>query len=224
MSKNNKSFVEIKENNDNQENIINPLEQYKYIEPKKKPNIKKIFLIIFSFIAIILLVILFKITSDYSNKNLTKEDKTTTENSKTSTTIITTTTTIPTTENINQVEKDTLKCYSKITENNIEVETEIIINFDNNKLRSDFKTMNVNLLNENSKEYFNNYVKLLEELGEYLKQDEIYELSTEKFENKYIFKVKTTYKENQNTNSTLNYDENYSEVKTKMEKLDYECN
>lgn len=224
MSKNNKSFVEIKENNDNQENIINPLEQYKYIEPKKKPNIKKIFLIIFSFIAIILLVILFKITSDYSNKNLTKEDKTTIENSKTSTTIITTTTTIPTTENINQVEKDTLKCYSKITENNIDVETEIIINFDNNKLRSDFKTMNVNLLNENSKEYFNNYVKLLEELGEYLKQDEIYELSTEKFENKYIFKVKTTYKENQNTNSTLNYDENYSEVKTKMEKLDYECN
>ena len=43
----NKSFVEIKEDNNSSKNIIDPLEKYKYIEPKKKLNIKKILIILF---------------------------------------------------------------------------------------------------------------------------------------------------------------------------------
>lgn len=225
----NKSFVQMKGKKNLNENIINPLKQYEYIEPKKKIDIKKIILIISCIFILILIIILFKITDNYSeNKDSIKNNSISTNKqtniTTTKTTITTISTTITDSTTPNNIENDKLICKASNIEENMKIETQVVINFENKKLRTDEKTMNISLLNENNKETFNKYIETLEIFGQYLKSNEIYKVETEKKDNEYRFNVITTYQENNDDDTTLSYNQPYDSVKSQMEELNYICN
>ena len=222
----NKSFVQMKGKSKTNENIIDPLKQYEYIEPKKKINIKKIILIISCVFILILIIILFKITDNYNENN----ENTVIDNSVTTTTktaITTPSTTVTTTtiqQTQNNTEYDKLICKLSDIEESMNIETQIVINFENGQLRSDEKTMHISLLNENNKEIFDKYTETLELFGKYLDSDKIYQVETEKKDNEYTFNVITTYEENYENDTTLSYNQSYDSVKNQMEELNYICN
>lgn len=219
----NKSFVELKENKtNNQENIINPLEQYEYIEPKKKLPIKKILLVISIIITITLIIIFLKMINNYSEdinkKDLDKSNDNTTNNFNT----LTTTTT--TTQNQNDLITETLVCSSSFIENNLQFETIVTANFHNQKLRSDENLISITLLDETSRDDFNNYTTFLQMFILYSYADSDYEINSYPEESKYGLSIKTIYKEDTPSENNLSYDEGYETVKQKLIELGHTCN
>lgn len=219
----NKSFVELKENKtNNQESIINPLEQYKYIEPKKKLPIKKILLVISIIIAITLMVIFLKMINNYKEdidkKDLDKPNEKTTNNFNT----LTTTTT--TTQNQNDLITETLVCSSSFVENNLQFEAIITANFHNQKLRSDENLISITLLDETAREDFNNYTAFLQMFILYSYADSDYEITSYPEDSKYGLSIKTIYKEDTPSENNLTYDEDYETVKQKLIELGNTCN
>lgn len=217
--KKNKSFVEIKKKDDNfDENIINPLKQYEYIEPQKKMPIKQIFLVIAVIITIILVIILLKLMSNHSNKQI--KDTSTNLDRKTNLTLQTTTTKV---EANNEQITETLVCSSKTTENGIQFDTVVTAYFNNKKLRYDENYMSIALLNESSKEEFDNYVTFLQMFVLYSIENNSYKIDSYSEENKFGFSIKTTYTKDQSSESSLSYDDDYDIVKQKLIELGHTC-
>jgi len=211
----NKSFVEIKGKNNN-ENIINPLDKYKYIEPKKKVNKKYIFLIILSIILILLIIILLKIIDNKFNKEKTEENET-----------INMTSTINTkTESKNEENNitETLVCETSKTENNIEIDTIITAKFYNKKLREDSNKIIVKLLDENSKSSYNQYISILKMISLYLVENSSYDINYIDESNEFTLEIITTYEKDKEIDSNLEYDEDYESVKQKLIEIGNNCN
>lgn len=224
----NKSFVEIKakKNNNNEENIIDPFKKYEYIEPKKKKPIKQIILTIFIIIAITLTIILAKIIDKSINieQEQNIDDNTTTTSTTTQTT--TTNNINNTTNNVveNNIITETLICNSEIFENNLQFYNQTTANFYNNKLRNDINYMSIKLLDESAKEEFDTYVDILKMFSLYLNTKyDYYDITEYTSENEFSLSIKTIYQQNQKTENSLLYDEEYDSVKQKLIKLGYEC-
>lgn len=217
--KKNKSFVEIKKKDSNlDENIINPLKQYEYIEPPKKLPIKQIILVISIIITIVLSIIFLKIINSHSSKTI--KDTSTNLNTKTNLTLQTTTTKV---ETNNEQITETLVCSSRTTEDGIQFDTIVTAYFSNRKLRYDENYMSVTLLNESSKEKFDNYVTFLQMFVLYSMENNNYKIDNYSEENKFGFTIKTTYTKDQTSESSLSYDEDYESVKQKLIELGHTC-
>ena len=192
----NKSFVEIKEDNNSSKNIIDPLEKYKYIEPKKKLNIKKILIIIFSIISIILIIILLKIVDINFNKS--KEIKNTESINKT--------TSFDTTkQNTNESDTitETLVCSTNEIQNNIQIDTIVTAKFHNKKLRED---------------------SILQMFSWYLTENSGYDVTYIDDNNEFSLEMITKYQKDKQIESNLEYDEDYDSVKQKLIELGNNCN
>lgn len=219
----NKSFVEMKvKENNNEENIINPLKQYEYIEPKKKAPIKQILLIIFTIIAITLVIILLKLIDNHNN-DITNVENTSNNQKSTNNLNLLTTTTATTTSNENEKITETLICSSTSLENNLQIDTQVTANFHNNKLRSDINYLHIKLLDESAKDEFNNYITVLQMFSLYLMENSDYEITDDTREDEFSISIKTNYQENQVTESNLSYNEDYESVKQKLIELGHEC-
>lgn len=213
----NKSFVEIKEDNNSSKNIIDPLEKYKYIEPKKKLNIKKILIIIFSIISILLIIILLKIVDINFNKS--KEIKNTESINKT--------TSFDTTkQNTNESDTitETLVCSTNEIQNNIQINTIVTAKFHNKKLREDSNKIIIKLLNESSREDYDKYISILQMFSLYLTENSGYDITYIDDNNEFSLEMITKYQKDKQIESNLEYDEDYDSVKQKLIELGNNCN
>lgn len=215
--KKNKSYIEIKEDNNDKENIINPLEKYKYIEPKKKINIKKILLVVFSIISIFLIIILLKIIDNNFNKN---EETNNTETTNKTTSFNTTT---QTTDELDAI-TETLVCSTNELENNMQIETIITAKFHNKKLREDSNKITIKLLDESSKEDYDKYISVLQMFSLYLTENSGYDITYTDEDNEFSLEITTTYQKDKKIDSNLEYDEDYDSVKQKLIELGNNCN
>ena len=84
--------------------------------------------------------------------------------------------------------------------------------------------MTIKLLDENSKEEFDNYITVLQMFSLYLIEEDNYNITTDTKDNEYSMAIKTTYLENQSIESNLSYDEDYESVKLKLIELGHQCN
>ena len=92
--KKNKSFVEIKSNNENNiDDIINPLKKYEYVEEKNNKTLKKILLYIFTFFAFVLVLIMSLLINENINKLKNNKEIVKNNNEVITTSTVTTTTT-----------------------------------------------------------------------------------------------------------------------------------
>lgn len=221
--KKNKSFVEIKKNDDDfNQNIIDPLKQYEYIEPKKKLPIKQILLVL-AVIATICLILIFLKMIDSHNIEIKKStDGNNQQNNKTNISLNTSTTTKPKQDNNEEI-TETLVCSSSNIEDNLQIDVKVIANFHNKKLRSDENLMTVKLLDENSKEKFDNYVTTLQMFSLYLMENSNYEITDYNDDDAFSISIKTTYSKDMEIESNLNYDEDYESVKQKLIELGHQC-
>lgn len=221
--KKNKSFVEIKKNDDDfNQNIIDPLKQYEYIEPKKKVPIKQILLVL-AVIATICLILIFLKMIDSHNIEIKKStDGNNQQNNKTNISLNTSTTTKPKQDNNEEI-TETLVCSSSNIEDNLQIDVKVIANFHNKKLRSDENLMTVKLLDENSKEKFDNYVTTLQMFSLYLMENSNYEITDYNDDDAFSISIKTTYSKDMEIESNLNYDEDYESVKQKLIELGHQC-
>lgn len=226
----NKSFVEIKETDiSNNDNVIDPLKKYEYIDEKKKFPIKNILLIFFSLLIIILIIIFFKLINKHEEQlnvpGNKQEPITNTHINNKTTTSTTTSTTIPTTKNEeNNTITESLTCHHTQTENNISVENEITTYFANGKLRSELNILKVNLLNDSDKEKYNSYIDVLKLFAISLDDGGTFEINQTEAENNYTISIKTTYSANKKIESNFTYDESYDSIKQKLIGGNYNCN
>ncbi len=216
--KHNKSFVEIKKDNNSDSTIINPLEQYEYIEPPKKIPIKQIALVITIIITITLIFIFFKII----DKKSFKPDETVKSEQTTKIDTYKTTTTEKE-QNKNDKITETLVCTSSTIEDNLQIDIKVTTNFHNKKLRSDENLMTIKLLNETAKEQFDNYVTTLQMFSLYLMENSNYEITDYTDDNQFSISIKTTYTKDNKIESNLTYDEDYESVKQKLIELGHSC-
>lgn len=221
--KKSKSYVQMKEKKSKNEeyDILNPLKEYEYIEPKKKFPIKQILLIFFIIIIIILIIIFFALIdkkTTETNSNTTSNDNNITTNSTTTTT----TTTIDKNQN-EEITTETLTCHTITTEENIEIKVQVTANFYENQLKSDINYMILTLKNEDSRTLFDNYVLTLQMFAIYLSDDEAYEVSESTTDNEFILEIKTTYSEDKTIEGNLSYNESYESVKQKLLDLGHTC-
>lgn len=224
--KKNKSFVEIKKNNDDfNQNIIDPLKQYEYVEPPKKLPIKQI-LLIFSVIITICLILVFLKIIDKHDHEINKSNDTNNQQinqpNNTSNIPNTLTTTKPKPKNNEEI-TETLVCSSSTIEDNLQIDVKVITNFHNKKLRSDENLMTIKLLNQNSKEKFDNYVTTLQMFSVYLMENSNYEITDYNDDNAFSISIKTTYTKDMEIESNLSYDEDYESVKQKLIELGHQC-
>lgn len=224
--KKNKSFVEIKKNNDDfNQNIIDPLKQYEYVEPPKKLPIKQI-LLIFSVIITIYLILVFLKMIDKHDHEINKSNDTNNQQinqpNNTSNIPNTLTTTKPNPENNEEI-TETLVCSSSTIEDNLQIDVKVITNFHNKKLRSDENLMTIKLLDQNSKEKFDNYVTTLQMFSIYLMENSNYEITDYNDDNAFSISIKTTYTKDMEIESNLSYDEDYESVKQKLIELGHQC-
>ncbi len=221
--KKNKSFVEIKEKaEDFNQNLIDPLKQYEYIEPKKKAPIKQILLLIATIITISLIIIFLKMI-EQRNKEIYKPNNTNNQQTnKTNDEVNISPVTKPEKNNREEI-TETLVCSSSSIEDDLQIDIKVTTNFHDKKLRSDENLMTIKLLNENSKEKFNNYVTTLQMFSLYLMENSNYEITDYNDKDQFSISIKTTYTEDNKIESNLNYDEDYESVKQKLIELGHEC-
>ncbi len=226
MRKKNKSFVEIKSKNknmeDNFENIINPLKKYEYVEKKKKLPLKNILIVIFIIMALLLIILLLKLIDAKNNQITTNIEHNTTKQTKDEQLSLLTTTTSNINTNTDEI-TESLTCSSSNIEKHLKIDTIIVTNFHNQKLRTDINKIHITLLDENFKEEFDNYISILQMFSLYLLDKSNYEITSEENNNEYEFSIKTTYLENQQLESNLSYDEDYNSVKQKLMNLGHTC-
>ncbi len=221
--KKNKSFVEIKKNNDDfNQNIIDPLKQYEYVEPKKKVPIKQILLVLAVIVTICLILIFFKIIDNHDNEINKSNDANSQQTNKPNTNLNTSTTTKPKQDDNDKI-TETLVCSSSNIEDNLQIDVKVIANFHDKKLRSDENLMTIKLLDQNSKDKFDNYVTTLQMFSLYLMENSNYEITDYNDDNAFSISIKTTYTKDTKIESNLNYDEDYESVKQKLIGLGHNC-
>lgn len=221
--KKSKSYVQMKEKTAKNEeyDILNPLKEYEYIEPKKKFPIKQILLAFFIIIIIILIIIFFALID---KKNAEINSNNTNSNNDIKTNSTTKTTTRETTKNQNgEITNETLICHTTTTDGDLEITAQVTANFYENQLKSDINYMSVKLTNENSRSLFDNYVMALQMFAVYLSDDQTYEVSESTTDNEFILSIKTTYTEDKTIESNLSYNESYESVKQKLIDLGHTC-
>lgn len=223
----NQSFVKINENKKIKEEILNPLKQYEYIEPKKKLPLKKLILFFFTIILIFLILLLANIVSKEIKTEKKKIQNTTTTNNfftmkNTTTTTTTTTTTYSNNINSNEI-TETLTC-SKTTEKDGLLYTEsIITEYNNKKLRNDITSINIRQITDDSTQTFKDQLFLYEIMSSYLDDEKNCEITNKIEEKEYQLNIKTLYHENETVKGLFSYNYDYDKALKELITLGYEC-
>lgn len=223
----NKSFVKIDESIEDQIDIIDPLKKFEYQEPPKKKPFKQFFLILGAIMVIIGLIIFINIINTKDKEKLNNNEsknydnyeiinKTDEEIAKNELKEDNNEQTQENTENIKETPiTEQLICEEVDTQYYLEVNAKTTVNFSNNQLKNTVNEINVKLLDESSREYFDQYVSIMQAFLIYLNSDSnYYKLS----DNEYYISIKTTYSELTNSDSELElqFNDTYD---TALEKL-----
>ena len=211
----NKSFVKIDESIEDQIDIIDPLKKFEYQEPPKKKPFKQFFLILGTIIVIIGFIIFINIINKKNKEKLNNNEpknydnyeiinKTDEEIAKNELKKDNNEQTQENTENIKETPiTEQLICEDIDTQYYLEVNTKTTVNFSNNQLKNTVNEINVKLLDESSREYFDQYISIMQAFLIYLKSDSNYDTTYKLSDNEYYVSIKTTYSELTSSDSEL---------------------